>query len=68
MANATEDDVHTLDSLYKDMALGSARASLPGEDIVEEIGNPEGTIQRCQKADVLKMSDSQIFANICVKI
>jgi len=61
VANATEDDMHTLDSLYKDMALGSARASLP-RDIVEEIGNPEGTIQRCQKADVLKMSDSQIFA------
>jgi hypothetical protein len=49
VANATEEDVHTLDSLYKDMALDSARVSLPVEDIVEEIGTSEGTIQRCQK-------------------
>jgi hypothetical protein len=50
VANASEEDVHTLlDSLYKDTALDSARVSLPVEDIVEEIGTPEGTIQRCQK-------------------
>jgi predicted transcriptional regulator len=39
----------------------AAKASLPVEDIVEEIGSPERTIQRCQKADVSKMSDSLIF-------
>ena len=48
MANSTEEDMHTLDSLYKHMALDSATASLPVEDMVEEIGTPEGTIQRCQ--------------------
>jgi len=46
VANDTEEDVYTLGSLYKDMTLDSARASLPVEDIVEEIGTPERTIQR----------------------
>jgi hypothetical protein len=41
VANASEEDVHTQDSLYKDMALDSARVLLPVEDIVEEIGTPD---------------------------
>jgi hypothetical protein len=61
VANDTEEDGHTLDSLLKDMELDSARSSFPVKDIVEDIGTPERTIQRCQKADVSKMSDSQMF-------
>jgi hypothetical protein len=61
VANDTEEDGHTLDSLLKDMEPDSARSSFPVKDIVEDIGTPERTIQRCQKADVSKMSDPQMF-------
>ena len=35
--------------------------ALPVKKIVEDIGTPERTILRCQKAEVSKMSDSQMF-------
>ena len=41
--------------------LDSARAAIQVECLIEEIDTPKRTIGRCQKADLSRMSDSQIF-------
>ena len=44
----TEEDQHTIDSIYNDVLEDTPEASLPVEDIGEDIGRTNSTIDRYQ--------------------
>ena len=56
----TEEDQHTIDSIYNDVLEDTPEASLPVEDIGEDIGHANSTIDRYQDK-VIKRSATTII-------